>query len=71
MFCRVRDDIFQWRVKEVDSAAQKDFLAPQFDDKGRAWVEVEGRRKTSTATVRVSKPGTGLVGSYPGLRAAY
>jgi len=58
---RVRDDIFQWRVKEEDIAAQKDFLPPQFDEKGRAWVEVEGRRKTSRATVRVSKPGTGQV----------
>jgi len=58
---RVRDEIFQWRVKEVDSAAQKDFLAPQLDGKGRAWVEVEGKRKTSVATVRVSKPGTGQV----------
>ena len=61
IFCRVRDEIFQWRVKEVDSAAQKDFLAPQLDGKGRAWVEVEGKRKTSVATVRVSKPGTGQV----------
>ena len=48
-------------MKEEDSAAQKDFLTPQFDDKGRAWVEVEGRRKTSRATVRISKPGTGQV----------
>jgi len=59
--CRVREDIFRWRVKEDDSAAQKDFLTPLFDDKGRAWVEVEGRRKTSRATVRISKPGTGEV----------
>jgi len=58
---RVRDDIFKWRIKEEDSAAQKDFIAPQFDEKGRAWVEVEGRRKTSRARVRVSKPGTGQV----------
>jgi len=58
---RVRDDIFRWRVKEDDSAAQKDFITPNFDDKGRAWVEVEGRRKTSRATVRISKPGTGKV----------
>ena len=48
-------------MKEDDSAAQKDFITPNFDDKGRAWVEVEGRRKTSRATVRISKPGTGKV----------
>ena len=61
LICRVRDDIFSWRVKEEDSAAGKDFVTPQFDEKGRAWVEVEGRRKTSRATVRISKPGTGQV----------
>ena len=48
-------------MKEDDSAAQKDFITPNFDEKGRAWVEVEGRRKTSRATVRISKPGTGKV----------
>ena len=61
MIYRVRDDIFHWRVKEEDSASQKDFITPQFDEKGRAWVEVEGKRKTSRAIVRVSKPGTGQV----------
>ena len=71
IFCRVRDEIFQWRVKEVDSAAQKDFLPPQVDDKGRAWVEVEGRRKTSVATVRVSKPGKGQVRTYSSLTGFY
>ena len=29
--------------------------------RGRAWVETEGRRRTSHAVVRVSKPGTGKV----------
>ena len=48
-------------MREEDSASQKDFITPQFDEKGRAWVEVEGKRKTSRATVRVSKPGTGQV----------
>ena len=61
LIVRVRDDIFHWRVREDDSAAQKDFVTPQFDDKGRAFVETEGRRKTSRATVRVSKPGAGQV----------
>ena len=61
LICRVRDDIFHWRVREDDSAAQKDFVTPQFDEKGRAFVEAEGRRKTSRATVRISKPGAGQV----------
>jgi small subunit ribosomal protein S9 len=68
---RVKDDIFRWRVKEGISASQQEFIPPQFDERGRAWVEVEGRRKTATATVKLSKPGTGLLEithrDYPGL----
>ena len=56
---RVKDDIFKWRLREGTSAAQQQFVTPQFDEKGRAWVEVEGRRKTATAVVKVNKPGTG------------
>ena len=58
---KVIDDIFKWRVKEVAGVAVKDFIEPQFDERGRAWVETEGRRRTSHAVVRVSKPGTGKV----------
>jgi len=58
---RVREDIFKWRVREKVVAGQEEFLTPSFDEKGRAWVEVEGRRKTATAKVKVTKPGTGLV----------
>jgi len=58
---RVKEDIFRWRVKEKISAGQQDFITPKFDEKGRACVEFEGRRKTATATVKITKPGTGLV----------
>ena len=58
---RVKDEIFKWRVKEEISKGQQEFITPKFDEKGRAWVEVKGRRKTANATVRVTKPGTGLV----------
>eukprot|EP00092_Neocalanus_flemingeri_P020772 GFUD01022508.1.p1 GENE.GFUD01022508.1~~GFUD01022508.1.p1 ORF type:complete len:398 (+),score=132.89 GFUD01022508.1:50-1243(+) len=56
---RVKEDIFRWRVKEGSSTAQQQYVTPQFDEMGRAWVEVEGRRKTATAVVKVTKPGTG------------
>ena len=58
---RVKDDIFKWRVKEVAGIAVKDFITPQFDEKGRAFVEVEGKRNTAEAHVRLTKPGTGKV----------
>jgi small subunit ribosomal protein S9 len=58
---RVREDIFRWRVREKVVAGQEEFLTPRFDEKGRAWVEVVGRRKTATAKVKMTKPGTGLV----------
>jgi len=56
---RVKEDIFKWRMKEEAVATQQQFITPQFDEKGRAWVEVTGRRKTSTAVVKLTKPGTG------------
>jgi len=58
---RVKDDIFKWRVKEAAGIAVKDFITPQFDEKGRAFVEVEGKRNTAEAHVRLTKPGTGKV----------
>jgi len=58
---RVMEDIFKWRIKEGISASQQEFVTPQFDEKGRAWVEMEGRRKTAIAKVKLTKPGTGLV----------
>jgi len=58
---RVKEDIFQWRVREQMFSAQQEFITPQFDEKGRAFVETEGRRKTSEVSVKVTKPGTGLV----------
>ena len=58
---KVRDEVFKWRVKEAVGASKSDFIMPVFDDNGRACVEVEGRRRTSTATVKISKPGTGKV----------
>ena len=70
----MKEEIFAWRVKE-GTAAEELFVQPQFDESGRAFVEVchqgvkrymnvffdqtEGRRKTAKATVKVTKPGTG------------
>ena len=56
---RVKEDIFKWRVKEATAAAAQDFEEPTFDEKGRAVVEMRGRRRTSSAVVQLSKPGTG------------
>lgn len=68
---RVKEDIFSWRVKEGTAATQQLFIPPQFDEDGRAWVQFEGKRKTSEAIVKVTKPGTGKVvikhRSYPHL----
>ena len=75
LLCRVKDELFAWRVKE-GTAAEELFVQPQFDETGRAFVEVElqaiseftisvifyqaeGRRKTAHAKVKVTKPGTG------------
>ena len=58
---RVKDDIFKSRVKEIAGVAVKDFIVPQFDEEGRAFVEVEGKRRTANAKVKVIKPGTGKV----------
>lgn len=70
---RVKDDIFAWRVNEGTTATQQLFVTPQFDESGRAWVQFEGRRKTSQATVKVTKPGTGKVSikhlDYPSIRS--
>ena len=38
--CRVKDELFAWRVKE-GTAAEELFVQPQFDETGRAFVEVE------------------------------
>jgi small subunit ribosomal protein S9 len=54
---RVKEDIFAWRVKEGTAATQQLFIPPQFDETGRAWVQFVGMRKTSLATVKVTKPG--------------
>ena len=37
----------------------EDFVSPEFDANGRAYVEHLGLRKTSVAKVKVTKPGTG------------
>ena len=58
---KVRDDVFKWRVKEAVGASKSEFIMPEIDEDGRAFVEVEGRRRTSTATVKITKPGTGKV----------
>ena len=36
---RVKDEIFAWRVKE-GTAAEELFVEPQFDENGRAFVQV-------------------------------
>merc|ERR1711879_161143 len=36
-----------------------EFLQPQFDERGNAYVEMFGQLKTACAKVRVTKPGTG------------
>jgi len=58
---RVKEDIFAWRVKEGTAATEQLFIPPQYNEAGRAWVQFEGRRKSSQATVKVTKPGTGKV----------
>lgn len=58
---RVRDEIFQYRVSDGISVSKMEVIDPVYDERGRAVVEYKGRRKTSHATVRVSKPGTGEV----------
>lgn len=58
---RVREDIFAWRVKEATAAQEQLFLPPEYDEHGRAWVQFDARRKTSHATLTVTKPGTGKV----------
>lgn len=58
---RVKDDIFKWRVREEAGADKQQFLTPQFDEQGRAWVEVEAQRKTAVVKLKLTKPGTGLV----------
>lgn len=59
---RVRDEIFSYRVTSEGVSTDKlEIIIPQYDDTGRAFVEFQGQRKTSTAMVRVTKPGTGQV----------
>jgi len=56
---RVAEEIFNYRVKETSLVSEQVFVEPRYDQDGRAFVEFEGRRKTSEALVRVTKPGTG------------
>jgi len=56
---RVKDEIFKYRISDDAAQSTQTFLTPQYNDEGKAFVECEGRRKTSTATVKVIKPGTG------------
>ncbi|XP_023337829.1 28S ribosomal protein S9, mitochondrial-like [Eurytemora carolleeae] len=58
---RVRDEIFSYRVSEGISLSKQTYLVPEHDEKGRAFVEFEGQRKTAWAHVRVTKPGSGGV----------
>lgn len=59
---RVRDEIFRYRVtSEGEFSSKLDIINPEYDEQGRAFVEYKGQRKTSTATVRVTKPGNGKV----------
>jgi len=58
---RVKDEIFEYRINEGMSTSKQLFVTPEYDEEGRAFVEYEGRRKTSTAKVRVTKPGTGVL----------
>jgi len=56
---RVTEEIFKYRVRESSLVSEQVFIEPRYDQDGRAFVEFEGRRKTSKALVRVTKPGSG------------
>ena len=56
----MREDIFKWRIVEGEGSAKQHFITPQFDESGRAMVQFQGaQRKTATADVKVTKPGSG------------
>lgn len=58
---RVRDEIFQYRISETMALSEQNFITPQYDEQGRAFVEAKGQRKSSVVEVKVTKPGTGNV----------
>ena len=62
--CRVKDEIFKYRISDDAAQSTQTFLTPQYNDEGKAFVECEGRRKTSTATVKVIKPGEHFGGQF-------
>ena len=62
--CRVKDEIFKYRISDDAAQSTQTFLTPQYNDEGKAFVECEGRRKTSTATVKVTKPGEHFGGQF-------
>eukprot|EP00096_Caligus_rogercresseyi_P011825 TRINITY_DN4785_c0_g1_i1.p1 TRINITY_DN4785_c0_g1~~TRINITY_DN4785_c0_g1_i1.p1 ORF type:complete len:396 (+),score=116.78 TRINITY_DN4785_c0_g1_i1:42-1229(+) len=67
---KIKDFLSKYRVSLGESSsdtseltagtdAATSFLQPEFDEKGAAYVEAIGQRKSSVARVRVTKPGTG------------
>lgn len=55
---KVRDESSSG-VKEAVGRLKSEFIMPEIDEDGRAVGRGCGRRRTSTATVKISKPGTG------------
>jgi len=56
---RFKEFIYKYRVDNAHIKSTTEFLQPQFDERGNAYVEMMGQRKTACAKVRVTKPGTG------------
>jgi small subunit ribosomal protein S9 len=54
-----KDVIFKYRVDTAKLKSSSEFIQPEFNEEGNAFVEALGQRKTSCAKVRVTKPGTG------------
>ena len=42
-----------------DSSTADDIINPEYDTEGQSFVEFTGQRKSSVATVKVMKPGSG------------
>ena len=50
----------RYRVPLSDEiASAKEIVKPEYDAEGQSFVEFTGQRKTSVATVKVTKPGSG------------
>lgn len=57
---RVKDFVFKFRSPLSNLQSMEEFITPEYDEQGKAFVEAIGQRKSSLAKVRVTKPGTGM-----------